>query len=123
MIQEIGYGVWTYSAYLTLKEWQVVLYAITLFFGICYGFFNLFSHNDLNLLFYILNLIYYGCALFFLLRAYKNFRVTGGIHGKLGVQKVKENQTSKDVSPEKKKTKKKMAKKEGLTDRLLEEPT
>jgi hypothetical protein len=72
-----------------LKEYQVVLYIITLFAGVFYGFFNLFKHSDLNLLFYILNLVYYGCALFFLCKAYRNFRMTGGIHGKNGTLKEK----------------------------------
>ena len=85
-----------------------MLYGVTLFFGICYGFFNLFQHSDLNLLFYILNLIYYGCALFFLAKTYKQFRITGGIHGKLGTQKVKNiDDRASQASSQKKKSPKK----------------
>eukprot|EP00347_Sterkiella_histriomuscorum_P008650 403344285 len=125
MIQEILYAAWTYSAYLTLKEYQTVIYIVTLFMGIAYGFFNLFSHNDLNLLFYILNLVYYGCALFFVAKAYKTFRITGGIHGKNGTLKPKPDDKSSLNSSVKSKTttgnKLHSAKKEGLTDNLLEE--
>lgn len=119
MIQEILYAAWTYSAYLTLKEYQVVLYIVTLFMGIAYGFFNLFKHNDLNLLFYILNLVYYGCALFFVAKAYKTFRITGGIHGKNGTWKAKpvEDKSSLNSSVKSKTN----TKKEGLTDKLLED--
>lgn len=73
--------------FLTLKEWQVLFYLVTLFFGSVHGIFRLFQYSELNLLFFILKLIYYCCALYFVALAYKKFRVTGGIHGKLGRQK------------------------------------
>jgi len=54
--------------------------------------------------------------LYFTARAYKNFRVTGGIHGKLGRPKPKKEETK----PSKKNNKKSAeGKKEQLTDKLL----
>ncbi|CDW88769.1 UNKNOWN [Stylonychia lemnae] len=127
MLMEVAYAVWLYSCYLTLKEWQVVLYIIALFFGFAHGIFNLFQFSDMRLLFYIINLVYYGCALFFIIKNYKDFRVTGGIHGAEGTQKVKapkEVSSTKggEKSSEKKKGKKTIdSKKEGLVVPLLEE--
>lgn len=75
----------------------------------------------MRLLFYIINLVFYGVGLFFLVINYKNFRVTGGIHGQTGHPKPKIVKEIKE-SPEKNKKKKKGdVKKEGLTDNLLEE--
>ena len=84
MLQNIAFGFWSYSCFLTLKEWQVIIYIIGLFFGIAHGIFSIFQYSQLRLLFFILHLIYLSFALYFTVRAYKNFRVTGGIHGKLG---------------------------------------
>jgi len=128
MLQDIFYSCWTYSAFLTLKEWQVILYIVTLFFGSCHGIFNLFMYSELNLLFFILKLIYYVCALYFVARAYRNFRVTGGIHGKLGRQKPKpEGETPAEATDSGKKKKKKKGsiddKVAQLTDKLLDQAT
>ena len=85
MLNELGLACWAYSTFLTLKEWQVILYMLFLFLGIVFGFLNIFAFSTLSLLFYIVNLVYYAFALYFTFISYRNFRKSGGIHG--GVSK------------------------------------
>ena len=87
MLSEIGYSAWAYSCFLTLREWQVILYLLLLLIGIINGFFNIFAFSTVSLLFYIVTLVFLGFALYFLFFAYKAFRMAGGIHG--GVPKAK----------------------------------
>ena len=77
----IIYSVWVYSVYLTLREWQVILYLLTLIFGIIYGIFNIFDEPAETLFFYILNIVFLCFAVYFVWMAYKAFRTSGGIYG------------------------------------------
>jgi hypothetical protein len=43
MIAEIGYITLIYTCYLTLREWEVVIYITVLATGIVYGFINIFA--------------------------------------------------------------------------------
>ena len=81
MISELLFAMWAYSTFLTLREWQVIMYVIGLFFALVYGIFHLFTYPKYSLLFYIINVIFLGLAFYFVVLAYKNFRYTGGIHG------------------------------------------
>ena len=60
--------------------------------GVIYGIIGMLYKTNVNfnnMLFYIMSEVYYVLALYFLFLAYKNFRLTGGIHGALGTQKIK----------------------------------
>lgn len=81
MLSEIAIGVWCYSCFLTLREWQVIIYMIIVLTASIYGLINIFYFDQLNLLLYILNLMFYFIGLYFVLIAYKQFRLSGGIHG------------------------------------------
>ena len=94
MLSELGLSAWCYSCYLTLKEWQVILYMLFLFIGLINGFINIFAFESVSLIFYIINLVYYGIAMYFAFMSYKNFRKSGGIHG--GVSK-KDRQKQQQV--------------------------
>ena len=87
MISELGLSTWSYSCFLTLREWQVIIYLLLLVVSVVNGIFNVFDFSTVGLLFYIVNLIYLVFALYFCFFAYKSFRMTGGIHG--GVPKKK----------------------------------
>ena len=81
MISEIVYGCWAYATYLTLREWQVVIYIFAMCINVIYGVFHLFIYAKINLLFYILNVVFIGLASYFTMMAYRQFRFSGGIHG------------------------------------------
>lgn len=84
MLSELGFIIWTFSCYLTLREWEIIMYFVALTCGTIYGLLNLFSAKNISLLFYILNEIFYFSALYFGTLAYKDFRMSGGIHGTNG---------------------------------------
>lgn len=88
MLAEIGYVTWSYACYLTLREWEVIGHMIFLSLGIVYGFINIFAFEQISLLFYIINLVFYCFALYYVFNAYKDFRRAGGIYGKDGKARV-----------------------------------
>ena len=92
MLSEIFFASWTYSCYLTLSEWQIILYLIALSFGILHGVFTIFQYGEISLLFFIILLCFYGLSIMVISRRYRKFRSAGGIHGNV------------DVLPRKKKT-------------------
>jgi hypothetical protein len=77
----IALSSWSYSCFLTLREWQIIIYMLFLVFGTIYGILNVFSQPTETLFFYIVNLVFYGFALYFCWLAYKQFRTSGGIYG------------------------------------------
>lgn len=96
MLTEIFFISWVYSSYLTLSEWQVIVYEIVLLFGIVHGALSIFSFNNINLLFFILLLIFYGLCFFYTGQRYLTFRAHGGIHGNVGrIEKKKKTHKKK----------------------------
>ena len=95
MLSEIFYASWSYSCYLTLKEWQIIIYLLLLLLGLVNGFLNVFAFSTVSLLFYIITLVYLGFALWFAFFAYKAFRMTGGIHGGIS-KKEREGRSLKE---------------------------
>ena len=88
MMMDLWLGLWGYSVWLTLREWVTIMY---LFFKCMAAFMLLFNSNSgssysgtmastqifgliLNACFHILSVYYVG-------RAYYQFRKNGGIHG------------------------------------------
>ena len=45
MLAEIYYVTWLYSTYLTLREWSVIIYLLSLLTGVIYGALHLFYLN------------------------------------------------------------------------------
>ena len=81
---ELGFSLWSFSCFLTLREWSIIIYMIMLLFSAIYGILNIFTIGTIGLLFYIMNLMFYILALYYILGAYKHFRDAGGIHGTKG---------------------------------------
>ena len=48
MLAEIGFSLWAFSCYLTLREWEVVVYLVALLGSIIYGVLNLFGQKGLG---------------------------------------------------------------------------
>lgn len=98
MLAEIGYSLWVYSCFLTLREWSVISYCTCLAFGLVFGIMNLFDYANIKILFYLLNEIFYAFALYYTVNAYKDFRFSGGIHGTNGKVEKKsfKNRTIED---------------------------
>jgi hypothetical protein len=84
MLLEIFFVSWVYSCYLTLHEWAIVVYLITLVFGITHGFLSIFAFTDVSLLFFILLLVFYFLSFYGTGTRYLTFRAHGGIHGNIG---------------------------------------
>jgi hypothetical protein len=95
----LGYSVWIYSCFLTLREWQIVLYLLFLVVGVIYGITNIFTQPAEVLIFYIINLVFLCFAVYFCWLAYKAFRMSGGIHGGLSrEERAKLKEESKEKS-------------------------
>ena len=77
MLSDLLYSCLVYSIYLTLSKWAITFYEITLVGGIIYGILSLFPFTQTaQLLFYVLNLIFYGFALFFVWNANRLYRMS-----------------------------------------------
>merc|ERR1712224_784312 len=74
MISEVAFAILCYSCYLTLREWTIILYWALLFLSIFLGIMNLFEYRNIRILFYILNEIFYGVAIYYVGIKYRKFR-------------------------------------------------
>ena len=97
MLFELFFVAWTYSCFLTLHEWQIVIYLLLLLFGIAHGVLNIFAFQDISLLFFILCFIFYSFAFYFVGSGYVHFRQAGGIHGTNGKLKKKKKSHKKQL--------------------------
>lgn len=60
--------------------------------NIFHGIGQVFLFKEYSLLFYIINILFYVGALYYVAFAYKDFRLSGGIHGKEGKKTKTEKQ-------------------------------
>mmetsp|Transcript_35240 Transcript_35240/g.25693 ORF Transcript_35240/g.25693 Transcript_35240/m.25693 type:complete len:125 (+) Transcript_35240:266-640(+) len=83
MVFDMVFACWSYSCYLTLKEWQIVVYLVMLAAGVIQAFCNVFGDNTgtLQQVGLMVNICFYVFAGYYVGRKYYFFRLTGGIHG------------------------------------------
>lgn len=105
MLTELFFVSWVYTCYLTLHEWAIILYMLTLLLGMTHGFINIFAYKDVSLLFFILLLVFYFLSFYFTGSRYITFRGHGGIHGNVG--RVKQPNTDNKTKLLKKEKKRK----------------
>ena len=75
MVSDLLYGLFAYSIYLTLHKFSIMLYIISLGFGVLYGLWNIFPFEETSqLLFYTLNLLFYGFGCFFVWNSNRRYR-------------------------------------------------
>jgi hypothetical protein len=84
MLAAVFYANWAYACYLTLRQWELIVYMLTLVLGVFFGTVHIFYFDRLSLLFYIINLVVNSFAVYFLFNAFKEYRRAGGIKGKNG---------------------------------------
>ncbi len=48
MLTELGFVIWTFSCYLTLREWEIILYLVALSCAAIYGLLNLFANKNIS---------------------------------------------------------------------------
>ena len=92
MIFALLLGTWSYSCYLTLREWSVGLYIL---FSLATAFYLLyagagFDAESTQVVGLLANSGFDVCAAYYTARAYYYFRKTGGIHGLGGVKELPE---------------------------------
>ena len=85
-------GTWSYSCYLTLREWSVALYIL---FSTAVAFYLLYAGAGVNaestqVVGLLANSGFDVAAAYYVGRAYYYFRKTGGIHGLGGIKNLPE---------------------------------
>lgn len=80
MLLELVFGAWGYSCYLTLNSCQILVYLLAMLCSTAYGAFNIFDNrNNVAMLFYISNLVFYIFAVYFGFMKFTQFRRAGAL--------------------------------------------
>ena len=97
MLTELLYGSLAYSCYLTLSHCSIIVYMIALLLNTTLGILNIIGKHKSTyaLFFYIINLIFYGFALYFLYFKYNAFRKSGGVSNSKEEKLLKNKDKSK----------------------------
>ena len=99
MMTSLFFATMSYSVYLTLREWSIIMYIILLVFLSFTTVMDRFQNsqyyklndNQLAPLGFFLQVGMQGMAAYFISRSYYFFRKTGGIHGLRGVNELMED--------------------------------
>lgn len=77
MISNLLMGCWAYSCYLNLQKTYILAYEVFLGFAIIEGLWTLFPYeNTWSLLAYIINIVFYMIALFFVYMHNRRYRAS-----------------------------------------------
>ncbi len=82
MILEVGWGLFAFAVYLTLRELLIMLYMVSLICGICGKIPFIENYQQTALLLFIMQLVFLFLSFWYVLFAYKDYRFAGGIKGK-----------------------------------------
>ena len=82
MLFELAWFLWSFSVYLNLREYMIVIYIITMVAGGITNISLMSTFTQLPLLVFILELVFLFLSSFYVMMYYKDYRLGGGIKGK-----------------------------------------
>ena len=82
MLMELGWLIVSFSIYLTLREWMIVIYLITVLAGFIGKIRLMSNYTKSHLLFFILEIVFLVLSVIYVGNAYKDYRLSGGLKGK-----------------------------------------
>jgi hypothetical protein len=78
MVADLLALTWAYSCYLTIRNWQIIVYIILMTIIIINGGFNFASYDSWKLLPLIIKLVIYALMIILVWKAWRAFRNFGG---------------------------------------------
>ena len=78
MLTELGLMILCFTVYLTLREYMIIIYILSLIAGGIFKFKDIFEFASTSLLFYIMDIAFSVLASLYVARYYIAFRLAGG---------------------------------------------
>ena len=78
MLMELGYMTLAFTTYLTLREWLLGIYVISLISGGVYKYSEIALYTSTSLLFYVMEMVFLGLSAIYVGRVWLPFRLKGG---------------------------------------------